>query len=92
MRPKNAVNSRKQDEVVYKIPRECGIMYTGETRGNQGSVIVPQCGSSKITPTVIKHARLVQIGQPKMWKPIKLSKQEKRIQWTLPNSKELIQK
>ena len=35
------------------------------------------------TQTVNKHARLVEIGQPQIWKPMKLSQPEKRIQQTL---------
>ena len=35
------------------------------------------------TQTVNKHARFVKIGQPQIWKPMKLSQLEKRIQQTL---------
>ena len=31
VRPKDAVNPTKQDQVVYKIPCECGKVYIGET-------------------------------------------------------------
>ena len=31
MRPKDPVDPRKQDGVVYKIPFKCGIVYIGET-------------------------------------------------------------
>ena len=31
MRPKDPVDPRKQDGVVYKIPCECGKVYIGET-------------------------------------------------------------
>ena len=42
------------------------------------------------TQTVI-HARLVEIGQPQIWKPMKLSQLEKRIQQTLL-AKDIIRK
>ena len=32
VRPKDPVDLRKQDGVVYKIPFECGNVYIGETR------------------------------------------------------------
>ena len=44
------------------------------------------------TSTVYKQGRLVEIGQPQIWKPMKLSQLEKRIQQTLPNSKDITQK
>ena len=31
MRPRDPVDARKQDGVVYKIPCECGKVYIGET-------------------------------------------------------------
>ena len=31
VRPKDAVNPAKQDDVVYRIPGECGKVYIGET-------------------------------------------------------------
>ena len=31
------------------------------------------------TPTVSKHARLVEIGLPQIWKPMKLPQLKKRI-------------
>ena len=43
------------------------------------------------TETVTKHARLVEIGQPQIWKPMKLSLLEKRIQQTLL-TKDIIRK
>ncbi len=33
VRPKDAVDSTKQDGVVYRIPCECGKVYIGETHG-----------------------------------------------------------
>ena len=44
------------------------------------------------TPTVTKHARIVEIGQHQIQKSMKLPQIEKRIQQTLTNSKDIIQK
>ena len=44
------------------------------------------------TPTVNKHARIVEIGQHQIWKPMTLSQLEKRIQQTFTDSKDTIQK
>ena len=44
------------------------------------------------TKTVNKHARFVEIGQLQIWKPMKLSQLEKRIQQTLPDQKDIIRK
>ena len=42
--------------------------------------------------TVHKHTRFLKIGQPQIWKRMKLSQLEKPIQKTLPNWKDRIQK
>ena len=50
----------------------------------------PPCYLSNTTVT--KHARIVEIGQHQIQKSMKLSQIEKRIQQTLTNSKDIIQK
>ena len=44
------------------------------------------------TPTVTKHARIVEIGWHQIQKSMKLSQIEKGIQQTLTNSKDIIKK
>ena len=44
------------------------------------------------TSQINKHARIVEIGQHQIQKPMKLSQLKKRIQQYLTNSKDIIQK
>ena len=73
MRPKDDLEPTKQDDVVYKIPCECGKVYIGETGRAMQDRIKEHDRDIRLTRTqtsaVSEHAN--ETGHLPIWKEVK---------------------
>ena len=90
VRPKDTVDTAKQDGVVYRIPCECGKVYIGETGRSMHERIKEQDRDMRLaraqTSAVSEHAH--ETGHYPLWNEVKLIDRDSH--WYIRRVKEAI--